>query len=110
VVDDQVPGGLTTEQAVLGSDAIVANQTSSLLNRALAAAKATGARARVDVILGTPADALFALGADADLLLIGSGRSGPVGRVSLGKTGIALVDGASFPILVIPRTGDAAAV
>jgi nucleotide-binding universal stress UspA family protein len=79
------------------------------LNRARAARKPR-VRARVDVIPGTPADALFALGVDVDLIVLGSGRSSPVSRVSLGKTGSALIDGASFPILVIPRTGDAAPV
>ena len=110
MVDDRVAGGLTTEEVVLAGDAIVAKQARSLLNRALAAAKATGALVRVDVAPGHPADALFALGAGVDLLIIGSGRSGPVGRISLGKTGSPLVEGASFPVLVVPRASDAAAI
>lgn len=110
VVDDRVAGGLTTEQVVLGGDEIVARQVRSLLNRALAAANATGARARVDVTRGDPTNAVRALGADVDLLVIGSGSSGPGGRVCLGKTGKTVLDRASFPALVVPRPSDAAAL
>jgi nucleotide-binding universal stress UspA family protein len=110
VVDDRVAGGLRTEEIALGGDAFVAKQATSLFNRVLTAAKATGARVRVDVTPGNPADALFALGAEVDLLIIGSGHSGAAGRISLGKTGSALVKGASFPVLVIPRTSDDPAI
>ena len=60
----------------------------------LAASRATGAAVRVDVTPGDPTDALFELAAGVDLVVTGSGRSGPAGRVSLGKTGSALLDGA----------------
>jgi nucleotide-binding universal stress UspA family protein len=88
----------------------VAKQATSLFNLVHTAAKATGARVRVDATPGNPADALFALGAEVDLLIIGSGHSGAAGRISLGKTGSALVKGASFPVLVIPRTSDDPAI
>jgi hypothetical protein len=70
------------------------DQASSLLDRTLAATRGFGARARVGVSAGSPPDGLFALGAGVDLLVIGSSRSRPVGRVSVGSTGNALVGAA----------------
>jgi nucleotide-binding universal stress UspA family protein len=109
-VDDRLPGGLKTEQVVPGGDEKVAKKVRSLLNRALAAAKATGAQVRVDVTPGNPTNALRALGADVDLLVIGSSSSGPAGRVSFGKTGSTLLGGTSFPVLVAPKQNEAAAI
>jgi nucleotide-binding universal stress UspA family protein len=109
-VDDRVSDGLTTEHVVLAGDPIVTDRTRSLFDRAVAATRATGVSARVDVGPAVPADALFELAGHVDLLIIGSGRSGPAGRVFLGSTGRALVDGARCPVLVVPRPPDAAAI
>jgi nucleotide-binding universal stress UspA family protein len=103
VADDRVPGGLTTEQTVLAGDAIVAKEATSLLERTLAAVRATGVAARVDVTPGDPTEALTAFAAEVDLLVIGSGRKAPSGTVYLGKTGSAVVDGATCPVLVVPQ-------
>lgn len=66
-----------------------------------------GASAFVGVSCGEPADRLAAPGTRVDLLVIGSGSSGPAGRVFLGKTGRALVDGAQCPVVIVPRPSDA---
>lgn len=95
VIGDRVPGVLVPEPGGLKGDAVVAERTKSLLQRALAASRATGAAVRVDVTPGDPTDALFELAAGVDLLVTGSGRSGPAGRFSLGKTGSDLLHGPS---------------
>jgi nucleotide-binding universal stress UspA family protein len=104
VADDRVPGGLTTEQVVLGGDAIMTEETGALLDRTLAATRGFGAPARVAVSAGSPPDALSALGAGVDLLVIGSSGSGRAGRVSVGRTGKALAGGAPCPVLIVPRS------
>ena len=103
IVDDRVAGGLRTENIVLSGDSIVARQLASLSTRARAAGLSTGARARVDVTPGAPADGLRELCEDVDLLVIGSGHAGAGGRVQLGRTGQALLDDAPAPILIAPR-------
>jgi nucleotide-binding universal stress UspA family protein len=95
VIGDRVPGVLVPEPGGLKGDAVVAERTKSLLQRALAASRATGAPVRLDVTPGDPTDALFELAAGVDLLVTGSGRCGPAGRVSLGKTGRNLLHGPS---------------
>ncbi len=110
VVDDRVPGGLTTGKFVLRGDAIADDASASLLDRALAAARATPAHAHVDIGRGDPAETLWTLGTGVDLLVIGSSRSGPAGRVSLGRSGSALVDGAPCPVLITPKSGDDPAI
>ncbi len=110
VIDDRVPGVLVRGPGGLKGDAVVAERTESLLQRIVAASRATGAVVRVDVTPGDPTEALFELAAGVELLVIGSGRSGPAGRVSLGKTGSALLDGAPCPVLIVPRPTDDSAL
>ena len=110
IIDYRGPGGLTTDHVLPDSDAAVADKTRSLLREALTSAGATGASVQVDVIPGKPAEALLALSAGIDLLVTGSGRRGPSGRVSLGSTGKALVGGARCPVLVVPRPRDPSAL
>jgi nucleotide-binding universal stress UspA family protein len=109
VVDDRVSGGLRTEQIVLAGDAIVARQVDSLIERALIAVDAGDAPARVQVIPGNPSEALGSLAARVDLLVIGSSRSGPAGRLSLGRTGHAVAAGCPCPVMIVPRPRDASA-
>jgi len=109
VVDDLGSSGLAADEVVLGGEPIIVGRRKSLLDRARANAQATGVPARVDVCPGDPADVLCSLGDEVDLLVVGSGRSGPAGRLSLGKTGSALLDGAACPVLIVPRpTNDSA--
>ena len=109
VVDEHVPGVPIPKPGGLEHDAVVAERSKSLLQGTLAASRATGAAVRVDVTRGDAPDALFELAAGVDLLIIGSGRSGPPNRVSLGKTGSALLHGAPCPVLIVPRpTNDSA--
>lgn len=110
VVDDRVPGGLTTEQITLQGEELVADQARWLLDRALLATQSAGVPVRAEVDSGDPADGLAQLADDVDLLVIGSSRSGHSGRVSVGKTGRALLNGAPCPVLVVPRPHDAAAL
>lgn len=110
VVDDLGSSGLAAEEVVLGGEPIIVGRRKSLLDRARADAQATGVPARVDVRPGDPADVLCALGDEADLLVIGSGRSAPAGRVSLGKIGRALLRGAPCPVLIVPRPIDDSAL
>jgi nucleotide-binding universal stress UspA family protein len=110
VIDDRTPVGVPTEDLVPVGESIVENQTRLLMDQARAAVGRGDAPVRLDVSRAKPADALSALGTGVDLLVIGSRRSGPAGRISLGSTGSDLANGASCPILVVPRPPDAAAV
>jgi nucleotide-binding universal stress UspA family protein len=58
----------------------------------------------VEALSERPADALLELGADVDLLVIGSRRWGPVARLLLGSTGEVLMRDAECPIVVVPRS------
>jgi nucleotide-binding universal stress UspA family protein len=50
---------------------------------------------------GRPADALPKLAGDVDLVVFGSRRWGPVGRMLLGSTGEALRPVVTCPVLVV---------
>jgi nucleotide-binding universal stress UspA family protein len=102
-VDDRVSGGLTTEQVAPGGQAIVSSRVKSLRDRAVDATRAAGVQAWVAVYPAVPADELWELGDAVDLLVIGSSRWGPPGRISLGSTGGAVLEGAPCPVLVVPR-------
>jgi nucleotide-binding universal stress UspA family protein len=73
------------------------------LERALAGADAE----RVE-LTGDPAPALAAASADLDLLVAGSRSYGPLGAVLLGAVTRRLVFAAKCPVMVVPRTRDAA--
>ena len=107
VVDDTVPmiGWKPALECVLAMwEELVEPQAAALLERARSASEATGAElAEVDVRRGRPADALMELCEHVDLLVIGSRRWGEAARVLLGRTGEALMHGASAPVLVVPR-------
>lgn len=71
------------------------------LETAAALARAAGTELAV---LGAAREELMSERARSlDLLVIGSSRSGPAGRVFLGSTGSALVDGAGPAVLIVPR-------
>jgi nucleotide-binding universal stress UspA family protein len=73
------------------------------LERALAGAEAE----RVE-LSGDPALALAHATADLDLLVAGSRSYGPLGAVLLGAVTRRLVHSAKCPVMVVPRTRDAA--
>ena len=73
------------------------------LDRALAGARAD--RVELD---GDPASALAAATADLDLLVAGSRSYGPLGAVLLGAVTRRLVHAAECPVMVVPRSRDAA--
>ena len=75
---------MPNEPLVPVGETIVENQARSLRARAHAAARITGVPARVEVSAAEAADALCAFGSRADLLVIGSSRSGQPGRLFLG--------------------------
>jgi nucleotide-binding universal stress UspA family protein len=106
VIDDQVPGGLRTDQIVLEGKAITAEQIRAAFERDVAAARATTVPGQVDVSAGSPADILAELCDRVDLLVLGSARSGPRARVQIGTTGRSVLDRASCPVLVVPRPAE----
>ena len=73
------------------------------LERALAGAPAE----RVE-LEGDPVLALAAASADLDLLVVGSRSYGPLGAVLLGAVTRRLIHLAGCPVMVVPRTRDAA--
>jgi nucleotide-binding universal stress UspA family protein len=73
------------------------------LERALA-----GAEAKRVELSGDPATALAAASAGLDLLITGSRSYGPLGAVLLGAVTRRLVNAARCPMMVVPRTRDAA--
>lgn len=73
------------------------------LERALAGAAAD--RVELD---GDPARSLAEASADLDLLIVGSRSYGPLGAVLLGAVTRRLFHAAACPVMVVPRTRDAA--
>jgi nucleotide-binding universal stress UspA family protein len=69
----------------------------------LAAATGTAMSAEFDVEVGMPTDVLSELGDRVDMLVLGSGRSGPRGRVQPGATGRGTLRLVTCPVLVVPR-------
>jgi nucleotide-binding universal stress UspA family protein len=109
VIDEQVPRQLMVEEVVLGGEVSPVTEARWLLREALAVAGATGASRRVEFRRGSVPQALGKLASGVDLLVVGSGRSGPAGCVSLGEKASAVVDGAPCPVMIVPRPADAAA-
>lgn len=108
VVDDRVPMvGLQSapqDQVLAMWRALLEPQAAALLERAQSKSEATGAElADVDVVRGSPAEALMELCEQVDLLVIGSRRWGGAARILLGQTGEALMHDASAAVLVVPR-------
>jgi nucleotide-binding universal stress UspA family protein len=103
VVDDRVPGGLRTEQIVPEGNALTDRQLISAFERDLAATSGTGVPTNLAVEVGMPSDVLSDLCDEVDLLVLGSGHSGPPRRVQPGDTGEALLRLARCPVLVAPR-------
>ena len=102
-IDDGVAGGLRTEQIALEGNAITERQLISAFERDLAATSATGVPTNLKVEVGMPSDVLSGLSAEVDLLVLGSGHSGPPGRVQPGRTGRSILRLATCPVLVAPR-------
>lgn len=92
------PPGVTPEW-----EALVAAATSELGEHLARATDGLGVTAHVEVRRGRPPAVLLEQGRDADLIIIGSRRWGPVARLLLGSTGEALLHGATCPVLVVPR-------
>ena len=107
VIDEQVPRLLMVGEVVLGGEVSPVTEARWLLREALAVA--TGASRRVEFRRGSVPQALGRLASGVDLLVVGSGRSGPAGCVSLGEKASAVVDGAPCPVMILPRPADAGA-
>jgi nucleotide-binding universal stress UspA family protein len=73
------------------------------LDRALA-----GGTAEYAELTGEPATALAAASAGLDLLVTGSRSYGPLGAVLLGAVTRRLIRAAECPVMIVPRTRDAA--
>jgi nucleotide-binding universal stress UspA family protein len=86
-----------------------AEESQALAQRELDAAVAqlpSGVRARGDVVVAEPADALVELSEDVDLLVCGSRGYGPLRAVLMGSVSHALMRRAHCPVLVVPRGTD----
>jgi nucleotide-binding universal stress UspA family protein len=108
VVDDRLPAvgwsQFGRERMPAMWDELLEPAVESLRENAKGAAKGTGADAEVEVLRGSPADALGELCEHVDLLVIGSRRWGAAARALLGSTGETLMHDGSCAILVVPRT------
>jgi nucleotide-binding universal stress UspA family protein len=107
VVDDRMPavGWGSSWVGDLGGDwaAAVAEEKESLRRRAADDARQIRASVRTEAVSGRPGDALLALSAEVDLLVVGSRRWGPAARVLLGSTGEAVMHDAACPVVAVPR-------
>lgn len=86
-------GSLTPMNSVLGTDPRltgIAHQLSRL------------ERVRVRPAYGLPVEELRAFGDEVDLLLLGSARQEPEGRVALDRTSKSLVRSPACPVLILP--------
>ena len=102
-IDDGVAGGLRTEQILLEGNSVIGRQLTSAFGRDRAAISGTGLSTNLEVEVGMPTDVLSDLSDEVDLLVVGSGHSGPPGRVQLGSTGRGILGLATCPVLVVPR-------
>jgi len=102
-IDDGVAGESRAEQVVLGEGAVTEGQLTSAFRRGPAATSGTGLSTNVEVEVGMPTDVLSELCEQVDLLVLGSGRSAPLGRVQPGSTGRALLRLATSPVVLVPR-------
>lgn len=107
VVDDRMPtvgwGEVWIGDMMRDWVEVVDEERSSLRRRAESAGQALGVEVEVEAVAGRPADALLALGAEVDLMVVGSRRWGPAKRVLLGSTGEALMHDVACPVVAVPR-------
>jgi len=102
-IDDGVAGGLRTEQIVLEGNTLTERQLISAFERDVAATSGISVPTNLEVGVGMPTDVLSGLCDEVDLLVLGSGHSGPPGRVQPGGTGRGVLRQATCPVLVVPR-------
>ena len=102
-IDDGVAGGSSTEQSLPRGNVLGEPQPVQALEREVAAAIVTDVATNVEVAVGMPTDVLSELSDRVDMLVLGSGRSGPAGRVQPGATGSAILKLVPCPVLVTPR-------
>ena len=107
VIDGRIPtfglAGARGESVVAEWEELIKADVELLRLKTVEAAKRVGADARVEALSARPAHALLELGADVDLLVIGSRRWGAVARLLLGSTGEVLMHDAACPVIVVPR-------
>lgn len=110
VVDDRLPAtvapaGMAME-LVQWDDLVAAHREQAEALLAALTEQAPGLETELRV--GEPAEELAAAAADADLLVIGSRRWGPLSRLVVGSTGEELVREAPCSLLVVPRPAEEA--
>jgi nucleotide-binding universal stress UspA family protein len=86
----------------------VTPESDDAVRAATALAARAGARAGVLELEGDPMRALAAASRELDLLIAGSRSYGPLGAVLLGAVTRRLVTSAACPLMLVPRTRDAA--
>jgi nucleotide-binding universal stress UspA family protein len=108
VVDDRLPATIAPAgmaiELVQWDELVGAHreQTQQLLAEVVERAPGLATELRI----GEPAEELAAAAADADLLVLGSRRWGPLSRLVVGSTGEELVRGAPCSLLLVPRPAD----
>jgi nucleotide-binding universal stress UspA family protein len=107
VIDDRIPA-LGWPQVWLGEIAeawkeVTNNEAEKLRGQIDTAVSELAVTAGVQVVRGRSGASLRELSTEADLLVIGSRRWGPMARLLLGGTGEALVHGAHCSLLIVPR-------
>jgi nucleotide-binding universal stress UspA family protein len=112
VVDDRAPirvfGGIGEIASQLWLQALDEQRDRSLEQASQAAAIAD-VPAEATATIGDPGAELRALSAEVDILVLGSLRIGRRGRLAIGGTTETVLNGASCPILVVPRPSRARA-
>jgi len=107
---------ITAVEPATGRNAAVApygaggqDESRAVAQRELDAALAqlpAGVRARGEVVVAPPADALVELSEEVDLLVCGSRGYGPLRAVLMGSVSHAVIRKAHCPVLVVPRGTD----
>jgi nucleotide-binding universal stress UspA family protein len=91
-------------------DALMQAEQAMLTEAAEQARRATpGVEVSGTVVTGSPADALLAVAADAELVVVGSRGLGSVAEILVGSTGQQLATYAPCPVVVVRSTGGVAA-
>jgi nucleotide-binding universal stress UspA family protein len=105
VVEDRPPSTVAGGYgAVIDWEAVVRDQVEGAKRELAGAAARCGVPgATTEVLVGWPSDRLVAAAEEADVLVLGSRRWGPLHRLAVGSTTASVAHHAHCPILVPPR-------
>lgn len=108
VVEDRPPSTVAGGYgAVIDWEAVVRDQVEAAKREVAGAAARSGVPgATTEVLVGWPAERLVAAAEEADVLVLGSRRWGPLHRLAVGSTTANVAHHARCPVLVPPRGGE----